>query len=91
MRVLSSAKICRTHAATEGRIDLLTFQHAADIVSAIERQVGVLAREAIAEMGVTPSDGADDGLRIGVEEQLIRIEAVATGGFAGTTDAIAVE
>ena len=45
----------------------------------------------VAEVGVAPAQLALQRLGVGVEQQLVRIEAVAGGGLVGAVDAIAVE
>src|SRR4029079_1785453 len=78
-------------APRERRIDDLAFRHAARVVASILRQVGALAADAITEMRIAPRERADDRLRVRIEQQLLRIEAMALLRLIRTVHAIAVE
>ena len=51
------------------------FRHSARVVATIERQVVARAAGAIAEMGIAPHQPTGELLRVGIEQQLIGVEA----------------
>ena len=61
----------------EGRIDHPGLRDEGRAVAHVERQVLVLRANGVAEQGIVPFQGADELLRIGVDEKLVRIEAMA--------------
>src|SRR4029077_2956193 len=65
--------------------------HAARIVPPVEREVLARAAGAITEMGIAPDQPAGEALGIGVEQQLVGVEAVAVLGVVRPVNAIAVE
>jgi hypothetical protein len=67
----------RVVSPVECRVRDLALRHAASTVASAERQVGGRPADAIAEVGVAPTEFADDRLRIRIEQQLVAIEAVA--------------
>ena len=75
----------------EGGVDHPAFEHAARIVAGVEGEVLAPAADPVAEMGVAPMELADQLLGVGVEQQLVMIEAVARLRVVGAVDAIAVE
>src|SRR5689334_21715491 len=80
-----------TAAPVEALIDDDGFRHAAGIVAAVEGKVLARAAGAIAEMRIAPDQPAGEPLGVGIEQQLVGIEAVAAFGRVGPMDAIAVE
>jgi hypothetical protein len=60
-------------------------------VAIVERQVGVRIAEAIAPQRVVPLQVAADGLGVGVEQHLVRVEPMAAGGLVWAVDPISVE
>src|SRR5690606_11469687 len=60
-------------------------------VAPIERQILAGAAGAIAEMRVAPDHAAGEPLGVRVEQQLVRIEAMALLGGVWTVDAVAVK
>ena len=65
--------------------------HVAGVVAPVERQVRLLVAGAIAEMRVGPCELAGELLAVGVDQQLVGIEAVAGLRLVGPVHAIAVE
>ena len=78
-------------APVEGFVDHDRLRHAARIVAAVEGEVLACAPGAIAEMRVAPHQAADEPLGIGIEQQLVGVEAVPALGRIGAVDAIAIE
>ncbi len=72
----------------EGGVDNAGFWHEAGAVALIEG--GVVLAHRVAENGVIPFEAADMGLGIGVEAQLVRIEAMARARIVWAVDPIAV-
>ena len=59
----------------------------------VELEVGVLVvrgRDVGVDVGLVPLDAALDRLRVRVEQQLVRVEAVPVVGLVGAVDAVAV-
>jgi hypothetical protein len=75
----------------EGGIHHPAFRHAEAVVAPVEGQVGAVRADAIAEMGIRPAYRAAQRLGVGVEQQLVGIEAVAVARLIGAMDAVAVE
>ncbi len=71
----------------EGGLEHPALGHEGGAVAAVEGQVLALAADRIAVQRVTPPQLADQVLRIGVEQQLVRIEAMALLGLVGAVDA----
>ena len=65
--------------------------HRAGIVAPVERQVLLLVAGAVAEMRIGPGEMAAELLAVGIDQQLVRIEAVARFRRVGPVHAIAVE
>ena len=78
-------------APVEGLVDHDGLDHAARIVAAVERQVLARAADAKAEMRIAPHQPPGQPPRIGIEQQLVGIEAVAVLGRIRAVHAIAVE
>jgi hypothetical protein len=75
----------------EGGVDHAAFRHAEAVVAPVEGQVGAVRPDPIAEMGIRPAYGAAQRLGIGVDQQLVGIEAVTVARLVGAMDAVAVE
>ena len=78
-------------APVEGLIDHDGFRHAARIVAPVEREILARAAGAIAEMRIAPYQPSGKPPRIGVEQKLVGVEAVALLRRVGAVNAIAVE
>ena len=74
----------------EIRIDHDAFRHERRAVALVEGEV-VAGFHFVAEHGRIPGQRAGMRARIGIEQQLVRIEAVAVGGIVRPVNAIAVE
>ena len=74
----------------EGGLQHAALGHEGGAVAAVEGQVLALAADGVAIERVAPAQLADRILGIGVDQQLVRIEAVAFLGLVGAVDAIAV-
>jgi hypothetical protein len=75
----------------EGRLHHLALGHARGVVPLVEGQILLFGAEPVAEVRVTPVQVTDRGLGVGVEQQLVRVEAVALFGVVGSVDPVAVE
>ena len=78
-------------APVEGLVDDDGLRHAARIVAPVEREVLARAAGAIGEMRVAPHQPSGEPPGIGIEQQLVGVEAVAVLGLIGPVNAIAVE
>ena len=67
------------------------FEHPGRAVAPIERKIGASRMEAVAEQRVRPFELAGERFRIRVEQQLVRIEAMAGAGVVRAIGAIAVD
>ena len=65
--------------------------HERRAVASIEAQIGVLTARRVAEQRLVPSHRAGQRLGIGIEQQLVGIEAMAVLRLIGPVDAIAVD
>ena len=74
-----------------GLVDHHGLEHRARVVAAVERQVLALVADAIGEMRVGPGELAAEPLAVGIDQQLVRIEAVPGLRIVGAVHAIAVE
>src|SRR5206468_9238874 len=61
----------------EGRIDRLALGHRPAIVAPVEAEVAAWMTDLVAEMRIAPAEGADDRPGVRIEQQLVRVEAVA--------------
>ena len=75
----------------EGFVDDDGLGHAARIVAPVEREVLARAAGAIGEMRIAPHQPAGKALGVGIEQQLVGVEAMAVLGLIGPMNAIAVE
>ncbi len=71
-------------------IDHHAFRHEGRAVALIEGEV-VAALHLVAEHGRIPCQRAGMGARIGIEQQLVGVEAMAGVGLIGAIDAVAIE
>ena len=78
-------------APCESRIDHHTFRHHEGAVAAVDGQILAPRSDAIAETGIVPANIADERLGVGVDQQLVRIEAMAARRVIGTVHAVAVK
>src|SRR4051794_26678354 len=75
----------------EGLVDYDRLWHPARVVAAVERQVFPRAAGAIGKMRVAPHQPAGEAPRVGVEQQLVGIEAMALLRRVGAVHAVTVE
>ena len=78
-------------APVEGFVDDDSLRHAAGVVTPVEGEIFARAAGAIGEMRVAPDQPAGEPLGIGVEQQLVGVEAVPMLGRIGAVDAVAIE
>ena len=78
-------------APVEGLVDDDGLGHAAGIVAPVEREILARAAGAIGEMRIAPYQPSGQPPGIGIEQQLVGVEAVAVLGLIGAVNAIAVE
>ena len=75
----------------EGRIDHAAFRHEGGAVALVEGEVVVGLADRVAEQRGVPVELADELLRIGIEQQLVRVEAVPVRRLVGAVHAIAID
>lgn len=75
----------------EGGIDDPAFRHAGGTVAPVERQVVAGRADPVAEMGVGPAHMPDQRLGIGIEQKLVRVEAMSHRRFVRPMDAVAID
>jgi len=63
----------------------------ARVVAPIERQVLALVADPIGQMRLSPGEMAAEPLAVGVDQQLVMVEAEAALGIVRTIDAVAIE
>ena len=78
-------------APVEGLIDDHGFRHAAGIVAPVEREILTRASGAVGEMCIAPYQPSGKPPSIGIEQQLIGVEAVTVFGLIGAVNAIALK
>ncbi len=78
-------------APIEGFVDHDGFWHAAGIVAPVERKILARASGAIGEMRIAPYQPSGQPPGIGIEQQLVGVEAVAVFGLIGAVNTIAIE
>src|SRR5207253_5523297 len=66
------------------------FRHSARVVAAVEGEVSTRAAGAIAEMSVAPDQPAHQPLGIGIDEQLVVVEAKSPLRVIWSVDAVAI-
>src|SRR5690606_888672 len=74
----------------KGWIDHPAFGHIARAVPAIEREIGILAHH-VAEQRGMPDQTACQSLGIGIDQQLVMIEAMTGSRIIRSVDAIAIQ
>src|SRR6185437_14457831 len=72
-------------------IDDGCFWHSARVVTPVEGQILARAPGAVSEVCVAPDQPPADSFGVGIEQQLVRIEAVPSLWVVGTIDAVTVE
>ena len=65
--------------------------HPPGVVAAIEGEVLRAMADAVAEVSIAPEKRPRQGLRVGIQQELVGIEAMAALGVVGSMDAVAVE
>src|SRR5205807_10544090 len=66
-------------------------RRARSAVALVERKVGVVIADLVAEQGVVPAQVAADGLGVGIEDHLVRIETMALFWFIRAVNTVAVQ
>ena len=74
-----------------GRVLDLAFWHARRTVAPVHREVAAMRAEPVAVEGFVPADAADDLPRIRIDQELMRIEAVAVLRLIRAVHPVAVE
>jgi hypothetical protein len=74
----------------KGRIDHHAFHHAGGAVAAIERQIGILVADAIAEVRIAPAQVLNL-FRVRVEQKLVRIKAMSVRRIIRPVHAIPIK
>src|SRR5690606_29388030 len=75
----------------ERRVDYLAARHSGDVAAPVEGQVLAWVTDPITEMRVAPFDLAAYRLRVGIEQQLVRVEPVPVVRRVGSADAVSVQ
>jgi hypothetical protein len=75
----------------ECRVDQDAFRHAARAVTPVEGEILARGSDAIAEMGIAPGQFAMKKLGVGIDQQLVRIEAMAVGRVVRAMHPVAVK
>jgi hypothetical protein len=75
----------------ECRVDDAAFGHRARVVPAVERQIPARAADPVAEMGIGPAQRAVQDPGVGVDQQLVGIEAMAAARLVGAVHPVAVQ
>jgi len=75
----------------ESGIDDPALRHSRRAVARVERKILALVPDAVAEVRIAPPHLADDLARVRVEQQLVRVEAVALLGCIRTVHSVAVQ
>src|SRR4051794_6061070 len=75
----------------ECRVNDDALGHSARVVPSIKRQVGACAAGAISEMGIAPDEAPRELFGIGVDEELVRVEAVSALGLVAAVNPIPIE
>src|SRR5262245_28014534 len=74
-----------------GLVDHHGLDHMARVVAPIERQVLALVADAISEMRFGPGEVASKPFAVGVDQQLVMVEAETVLGIVWAIDSVAVE
>src|SRR3954468_19791546 len=75
----------------EGRVDDAAFLHQRGAVAFVIGEILVGMVELVAEQLRSPAQPADQLLGVGIEHELVGIEAVSRVGFVGAVDAVAID
>ena len=75
----------------EGGVDHLALGHERRAVALVERQIALGIADPVAEQRVVPAQLAGQRLGVGVDQQLVVVEAMAGFGLVGAVDPVAVE
>src|SRR5690606_21772777 len=75
----------------KGVIDDHGLERATGIIAPVKREIAARAAHAVSEMCIAPDRTPRDALGIGIEQQLVGIEAVSLPGVIGAMDPIPVE
>ena len=81
----------RSSPQVKASIDHDRLGHAARIVAPIERKIGARAAGAIAEMRVAPDQASGETFGVGIDQELVGVEAEAAFRLIGSVHPIAVE
>ena len=73
------------------RVDDAALGHPGGVVAAVEGHILLTVSDLVAEVGVAPAEPADDILGVGLDQQLVWVEAVTMRRIVGAVHAIAVE
>src|SRR5512132_1347660 len=79
------------YAPGEGGVDDAALRHVSGVVPLVEAEIAVFAADLVGEVGVVPVDLAEQRLGVGVDEQLVGIEAMPPVRSVGAVDTVAVE
>ncbi|MCY1418087.1 hypothetical protein D9M71_336340 [compost metagenome] len=75
----------------EGRVDDLALGHEGGAVAFVEAEVGVLRADHVAEQRFRPAQPAHQLLGVGIDQQLVGVEAVSGVGLVGAVHPVAVD
>src|SRR3954451_1139447 len=75
----------------ECRVDDDALGHSTRVVPSIKRQVGACAAGAISEMGIAPDEASRQFFGVGVDEELVRVEAEPAFRLVAAVNPITVE
>src|SRR5215813_184636 len=90
-RVLPGDRRSTFFAPCERFIDDHALWYSTSVVAPVERKVGARAAGAIAKMCVAPDEASGELPSIGIDEQLVRIEAKSALGLIRAMDPVTVE
>ncbi len=90
-RVLPRDRGSEFFAPGKGFVDDHALRHSTRVVAPVEREVGSRAAGAIAEMRIAPDQAPCELLRIGIDEQLVRIEAQSALGMIRAVNPVTVQ
>jgi hypothetical protein len=74
----------------EGRIDDDRLRRSGGAVPPINGEIGIRVTDRVAKHRVAPADHPVDGLGVGIDQELARVEPVALGRRVGSVDSVAV-
>src|SRR3954452_2065890 len=85
------SRLPRAASRMEGRVYHGGLGYCPRIVPPVEPQIVELASGTVAEMGIAPHQPARNPTRIGIEQQLVAVEAVTVLGFVRAVNPVAIE